>query len=394
MLRMSVFILVGLVIAVMLTAPDDGISIPAFARKYSFSCSTCHLAVPKLKEYGDDFAGNGFQLPDADEPVRAFKDVGDPDLLLQRDLPVAIRFDAYARYRSEGDINNDWQTPYGVKLLSGGNIAKDIGYYFYFYMNERGEVAGLEDAYVHFNNIRGTQLDIMLGQFQICDPLMKRELRLTYEDYKIYTISVGRSLANLKYDRGVIVTYSLPTQTDLTLEIVNGNGIGEAEGTSHLFDNDNNKNVFGKIAQNYSIFTVGVFGYAGTEEMMEGNDAGNENQFYMAGPDISVGTDHFEVTAQYVTRNDDNPDFADDSDDYTTEGFIGELVLNPFPEKSKLFGVVLYNQVTSDYPGLEYETITGSVSYLYKTNMRFLGEVTYDIENEESQIVFGTMTGF
>ncbi len=197
MFKNSIIILITLLFIIASLSPETGRAIPAFARKYGFSCSTCHVAVPKLKDYGDEFAGNAFQLPDEDEPVRAFIDTGDEELLLQRNFPFAMRFDIYGRYKSKGDVKSDLETPWGVKILSGGNIAKDIGYYIYFYMSERGEVAGIEDAYVHFNNIGGTELDLMIGQFQISDPLFKRELRLTYEDYQIYKIKVGDSKANL-----------------------------------------------------------------------------------------------------------------------------------------------------------------------------------------------------
>lgn len=37
--------------------------------------------------------------------------------------------------------------------MSGGNIAKDISYYFYYFISERGEMAGIEDAFVMFNDL-------------------------------------------------------------------------------------------------------------------------------------------------------------------------------------------------------------------------------------------------
>ncbi len=37
-------------------------AIPAFARKYNMTCKTCHSPFPKLKAYGEEFAGNGFVL--------------------------------------------------------------------------------------------------------------------------------------------------------------------------------------------------------------------------------------------------------------------------------------------------------------------------------------------
>ena len=405
MIRKSILILSLLAIIVAMLSPEAGRAIPAFARKYGFSCSTCHIIAPKLKDYGDEFAGNAFQLPDEDEPPRAFQDVGDDRLLLQRNYPVAVRFDAYARYRTEGDINNDLQFPYGVKLLSGGNIAKDIGYYFYFYMNERGEVAGLEDAYVHFNNIGGSEFDLMVGQFQISDPLFKRELRLTFEDYQIYKTNLGKSKANLTYDRGIIVTYSLPTKTDFILEIINGNGIHEA--VNRMFDQDSFKNVFFKVSQEIPFGSLGVFGYMGQERNAFGENlidpdngtiydvTDEENKFIMFGPDIVVGTEMVELNAQYLRRTDNNPEFRTGFDsDVVTDGFIGEVVINPNPEKSHLFGALLYNKVTSDFAGIEYETVTAHLSYLFKTNLRLLAEISYDTENKETLVTAGYMAGF
>ncbi|MCE5251878.1 hypothetical protein LLG96_16855 [bacterium] len=391
MVRRCFLIVAFFTVLIAALAPETGRAIPAFARKYGFSCSTCHVAVPKLKSYGDEFAGNGYQLPDADEPPRAFKDAGDDRLLLQRELPLAIRFDAYARFQTEGKIKSDFQMPFGLKLMSGGNIAKNVGYYFYFYMSELGEMTGVEDAFIYFNNIGGTELDFLAGQFQLCDPLYKRELRLTYEDYQIYTTRVGQSNANLTYDRGFILSYSLPTKTDLVLQVVNGNGIGMAE--DDLTDNDNFKNVFLKVSQDISIVNIGMFGYTGQEKTDV--EKKEKNKFYMVGPNLTVSTDRIEFNTQYVARSDDNPDFLPvKGDKIKTDGFFGELIVNPFPAKSRIFGILLYNKVNSDYDGLEYETVTVNLSYMLHTNMRVMAEVTRDIENEQSRFVVGYVSGF
>jgi hypothetical protein len=44
-----------------------------------------------------------------------------------------------------------------------------------------------------FNDVLGTDLEVTVGQFQISDPLFKRELRLTREDYQIYKVRHGHS---------------------------------------------------------------------------------------------------------------------------------------------------------------------------------------------------------
>ncbi|MCL7965905.1 MAG: hypothetical protein M8857_02250, partial [marine benthic group bacterium] len=57
------------------------VEIPAFARKYGVSCNLCHMPFPKLTEFGETFAGNGFQFA-VDEPPRDTIDTGDPLLQL------------------------------------------------------------------------------------------------------------------------------------------------------------------------------------------------------------------------------------------------------------------------------------------------------------------------
>ena len=54
-----------------LLAPRDAEAIPAFARKYRFSCTTCHAPFPRLKPYGAEFAGRGFRVEGGAEPARA-----------------------------------------------------------------------------------------------------------------------------------------------------------------------------------------------------------------------------------------------------------------------------------------------------------------------------------
>lgn len=122
------------------------------------------------------------------------------ELRLQRDLPLAIRVDAYMSALSETDdlaSGVDLKTPWGIKLLTGGQVTESVSYYLYFYMSERGEIAGLEDAYLQFNDVLGSGVDVIAGQFQISDPMLKRELRLSFEDYQPYRVCVGDVRADL-----------------------------------------------------------------------------------------------------------------------------------------------------------------------------------------------------
>ena len=50
------------VFTAVLLLPATSEAVPAFARKYRMSCTTCHAPAPRLKSYCDDFEGNAFML--------------------------------------------------------------------------------------------------------------------------------------------------------------------------------------------------------------------------------------------------------------------------------------------------------------------------------------------
>lgn len=364
-------------------------AVPAFARKYKISCSTCHAPFPKLKEYGDDFAGAGMILEE-EESERDYVPAGDDLLKLNRDFPIGARFDAYAVVDEDDVVENDLQSPWGLKLLSGGTLYKNIGYYFYFYMSERGEVAGIEDAYIHFDNVMNTELDIMVGQFQTSDPLMKRELRLTFHDYLIYKQKVGMSHTNLAYDRGVMLVYGIEkTGTDLVGLVVNGNGKEEA-GANHKFDQDKYKNFGLRINQSvFGLFNVGGYYYSGRESM-----DGVKNEITYWGPDFNVGVGKFELTTQYLERKDTNPWFEGTSKDIKTDGIVAELIFSPKYDQSRFYFTALYNRIESDIKALEYEAGTFSTSYLLARNLRLILEYTRNFTFEKHGLVFGMVSGF
>ncbi len=389
MFTRSGFLPVFFMFFVLVFAVTDADAIPAFARQYKISCSTCHAPFPKLKEYGEDFAGAGMILKE-EESERDYVPAGDDLLRLNREFPIGARFEAYAVMDEDDVVENDLQSPWGLKLLSGGTLYKNIGYYFYFYMSERGEVAGIEDAYIHFDNVLNTELDIMVGQFQTSDPLMKRELRLTFQDYLIYKQKVGMSSTNLAYDRGVMLVYGIEkTGTELVGLIVNGNGKEEAGG-DHKFDQDKYKNMGIRVNQSLlGLFNIGAYYYSGREI-----SEGNKNEITYWGPDINIGLGKFEFTGQYLERSDSNPWFNENNHDITTNGIVAELIFAPKYDQSRFYFTALYNRIESDIKSLEYEAGTLSASYLVARNLRFILEYTRNLTFEKHGLVFGMVSGF
>jgi hypothetical protein len=379
-----------------LFVPTDSNAIPAFARRYKISCTTCHDPFPRLKPYGNEFAGNGFIMVE-NEKERDYVTAGDNLLWLNKEFPLAVRFDAFAIYDQYKTVDKDLQTPFGLKLLSGGTLYKNIGYYFYFYMYEAGEVAGIEDAYIHFNDVFKTPLDVMVGQFQVCDPLMKRELRLTYEDYEIFKVRVGNSRTNLTYDRGLMFSYGISkTSTELFAMVVNGNGKKPASENYLKFDEDKYKNFALRVSQGVGKYlSVGGFYYQGKEKVLIGEEVGKiENKVSYYGPDVNVVAGPIGLTAQYLIRKDTNPLFIENAMKYETKGIVAEVMISPFLDRSRYYFTGLYNNIDSDQANLKYQTATISVNYLLARNLRLNAEFTRDLERDSNRFGIGMVTAF
>ena len=367
-------------------------AIPAFARKYQMTCKTCHAPFPRLKPYGDEFAGNGYVIKDKDAP-RYFVDTGDSFLSLLREVPVALRFEGFLTYNNAHSKQLDFTSPYLLKFLSGGAITKDISYFFYFFFSEHGEVAGIEDAFVMFNNVFGTDFDFYIGQFQVSDPVFKRELRLSFEDYRIFSTRVGDSGIDLTYDRGIMLTFGLPTGTDFTLEVVNGSGIGAADARDG-FDSDKYKNLFFRVSQDVaSGFRIGGLGYIGKEKKR-----GLDNALWMAGADATVGGKNLELNLQYIERRDDNPFFSmRDAPAVKTRGGFAELVYLPQGDDSRWYATGLLNWLDSDIEELKYSSATLHVGRMLRRNIRATAELTYVFQGpyeKHARVAIGLVSGF
>lgn len=391
----------GALILLAASAPPAS-GIPAFARKYRVSCNLCHAPAPRLTEMGETFAGNGFQFQPGEEP-RDTVDTGDPLLQLMRDIPLAIRLDAYLQGFSDvpSDATQfDLQTPYNIKLLSGGPIANNVSYYLYFFLSERGEVAGLEDAYIQFTDLFGSDIALLVGQFQISDPLFKRELRLEFEDYQAYRVRVGDARMDLTYDRGLMAIASPWEGADVAVQLLNGRGLSAA-GENRLFDQDDWKTWAGRFSQSYGPLRVGAFGLYGPERR-----DGLSNEIVVWGPDATIAVgQNLELNGQFLRRTDTRPFFGAIEDDTEVDALFAEAIWSPQGMAGRWFATALYNRIWSDDPIFSvrqgedalldrYESAAVGATYLLARNLRLMGEGQWDFEREGARFTLGVVTAF
>jgi hypothetical protein len=370
------------VILIILVPAKNCHALPAFARKYQISCQVCHSPVfPRLKGFGEDFAGDGFRMTKYESP-RYFIQTGDDKLSLFRELPIAIRMDGFVTSNFEKSHKTEFSSPYILKLLSGGELSDKLSYYFYFLMNEGGSIVGIEDAFLMYHDLFKTGINFYIGQFQASDPLFKGELRYTLEEYRIYDAAPGNSAATLKYERGVVFEKPFPKGTTITAEIINGCGIDK-----QIFDIDKHKNLMVSLSQDVGKkISVGLFAYTGKETL---NDTFNPftNKILMFGPDIKINFgDKFVLNAQYVRRTDSEVYNEDDELKYSevlTTGGFAEVIFSPQGDKSKWYLTGLINLVESDFNKLDYRSATLHAGYLLRRNVRIVSEYTYEFSGSK-----------
>lgn len=186
--------------------------IPAFARKYQTSCSTCHSNYPELNDFGEAFKKNGFKFPKDDEtfvkepPVmlgaKALREVF-PKAIYPGEIPGAIpigfRYSGVATYNAKQPLplgylpRTDLFTPGAFSIFAAGDFGSNISFWVDDDISSEGSGAdgGLGDGYLkvndvgHYLHLPKDALNVRFGQFELDLPFSQaRSINLS--DYDIY----------------------------------------------------------------------------------------------------------------------------------------------------------------------------------------------------------------
>ncbi len=187
-------------------------AIPAFARKYQTSCSTCHSNPPELNDFGWAFKKNGFKFPKDDanfvkEPplmlgAPAYKKVFPKAIYpgeIPGTIPIGFRYEGNFNYHSKQPLvagflpRTDLFAPNTFTVIAAGAFGPTISWWIDDDISSGGSGAdgGLGDGYLKVNDIgrhlglpRDT-LNVRFGQFELDLPFTQaRSINPT--DYDIY----------------------------------------------------------------------------------------------------------------------------------------------------------------------------------------------------------------
>jgi len=205
-------LLAGMFVYLLFVSTTRVSAIPAFARKYQTSCTTCHNNYPELNDFGEAFKKNGFKFPKEDEVF-----VKEPPVMLgakaQKEafpgavypgeipgtIPIGFRYSGFFTLNSKqpqavGYVpRTDLFTPNTFTMISAGSFGQNISFWIDDDVSTGGSGAegGLGDGYLKFNDLGHyfklpkDTLNVRFGQFELDLPFT--QARTVYaSDYDIY----------------------------------------------------------------------------------------------------------------------------------------------------------------------------------------------------------------
>ncbi len=204
--------------------PENGRAIPAFARQYQTSCTTCHSDFPKLNDFGKAFKDAGFKFPQDDETF-----IKVPQTMLgaeqQKQLwpkvvwpgsipgmpPIGLRMNTFFQVMGKDRGAFDaLTTPPGTvpgtyvprtdfetglfSIFTAGNFGSDIAFWVDDDISVAGANAngGLGDGYLKFVNVSRflhlpkDSVSLRVGQFELDLPFTQAR-SYDISPYDIYT---------------------------------------------------------------------------------------------------------------------------------------------------------------------------------------------------------------
>lgn len=229
-MKRSIVAIVGLGMVVGLLSltlfPTDSSAIPAFARKYKTSCSTCHTMYPVLNSFGKAFRANGYRIPGGDEQFAkeeptslgapGWKKVF-PESVWPSDIPgssvASFWLSSQFKANPSATVTNEFDGLNELYILGAGTLGESFSFFAELEIIDGGTVptgfgAALPRAFFQYNH-PSHRFNVTAGLFEPRAVLTSTRLRLMrVSDYLANRYGVaptGNSFSLSPNQRGVEV---------------------------------------------------------------------------------------------------------------------------------------------------------------------------------------------
>ncbi len=380
---------------VLLPASAEGI--PAFARRYETSCTTCHVIIPKLNPFGMAFRNNGYRIPPNDLKLVKSHDIplGAPawkKVWPEAVWPGAIPGVPPVSFRIFSDVvvnptaaaKVNFVFPNEFEILAGGTAGEGISYFAELEITP-GDNVDLARAFVQFDQIGGTTLaNLTVGRFEVrAVPFSRFWRRLTPSDFlptEFRNVSGG---LDFKARQAGFEFWGAKTGS-------NGKGgveyaVGVVNGNGPFADNNTAKDVYSRLSYKFGGFgvsgsneeagelqqtnnwrdqsvKVGVIGYKGT-----GLFGGKTDDFWRAGADVDALIGDLNLFGA-VMRGRDTMTATSTSTEFTAAFVSAEYVIKPW-----IIGTVRYESIDRD-KAQDIKRVVPAIVIAIRANVRVVGD--------------------
>jgi hypothetical protein len=418
---------------------EESYGIPAFARKYKTSCTTCHVAIPKRNAFGEAFRRNGFVLPKGDaqlikeEPVslgaEGWKEMF-PEAVWPGVIPPNLPIAVYVHNRLTYDPLKPngqkigFDMPHELELLFGGAFGNDVGLFGEWIFFEGGQNAvGMQRFFFQFNDIAGPKdaLNIKVGRIEpgITSGYMNanritldRPITIDYKasgDWRPRDNQTGIEIngilrSRFEYSAGVLNGEGKATpfkdRKDAFARVgykIGGMGLDGTGADAELKETDNWEDdavtlglytYQGHFAKSTStttrtIDTIGSGGNPTKFKIKETTTTKQwDNNFNRFGVDLRAGYGRMELTGGVILGEDENP--LGDAKKIKHTAYFGEIDYIFYPW---LIGVFRVNRADSKLASDDrdkYWEINPNITVLYRANIRFTVEGRFRIDEKRT----------
>jgi hypothetical protein len=370
-MKTLVGIFVGLVTLISITWVNTAQAIPAFARKYEKSCSSCHNAWPLLNKAGRTFKEAGYRFPSEDKHSQKIKGI-----TWGKSFPVSVMLVARPYDKKDTAKDPKLRAMHEIELLVAGAMGKKWSGFIEYEAEDEGN---FELEYGHaalsWNYSKALNVQFTYGPALFAD---------SYDTYGMRRLTRGRAYiidnafggadngGKLRTNRQQVSLYGRPISNlfySVGYSGASGDSEGEAPGTVHArvaWD------VMPKIM-------VGLFHLSGTCDAAVGApNCAVDRDFKRTGIDVQADVNNFRFTAAFLSAEDDVALVTEDNDVYFVQG----LYVHRKDKRPTWTALLRYDNEEGTNGTLERKAWTANVGYYFKENVR--GFVEFYSENKNT----------
>ena len=395
--------------------PKRASAIPAFARRYHTSCTTCHILPPKLNAFGVAFKNNGYQIPGDDEKFIKQPDVELgapgwkkvwpkgvwPGAIADR-VPLSAAVEMVADVSPKEPVKVDFAFPEEFELLAGGTLSPRFSYLgelAFEFDNGETEV-DFERGHFNMRLTDSPLLNLRLGRFETgATPFSRFSHRLTDQEFIVSDFQAVPGGFRFRQRQQGFELWGAKNGpggggVQYSLGLVNGSGSSN--------DNNSQKDFYGsasykfrgfgvtgpakaldtlKATENYidNSVEVGVFTYVGRT----GATPAEEVRFNRVGFKINASFNRLNLFGAYVRGSDlalEDPETGLKRRVNSNAWFLqGDVVVLPW-----IVGTVRYDQAVGDGSFLHLKRVVPGVSMMLRANVILSAEAPVYFGDENS----------